>query len=405
LGGSGLERNARPHTAEGTSEARVNEGRKSVHMRVLMTGPVLDAKGGIAACASVLVEHMSADSRVAKVDYVGLAPRLTTDHLSKIRLALRGYLAVAGTLAKQPDVAHVHTAGGRDFLRSLPLIWLAHLCRVPLVLHVHPPDSFAAFLGRGPRPVRRLKVGTVHLAGLVVVPSDLGRVAMECVGIRSRVTVVPNPIDLSHYRAAPLQERRQDLVYLGWLVPDKGIDDLLAVLPQLVRRLPSIRIRLCGPYGAQRVRRVVEGLGLAQAVRVDDWVQGAEKTELLGRARVLVLPSYSEGLPVVLLEAMASGTPCVATSVGGIPEVVKDGETGYLIEPGDREALQNRIEYLFSNDEAWERLSEAALVSAQTYDAAAVVSRLVDEYERVVNTRAPRVTCRSQLSTRRSRKP
>jgi glycosyltransferase involved in cell wall biosynthesis len=173
------------------------------------------------------------------------------------------------------------------------------------------------------------------------------------------------------------------LVYLGWLIPEKGIWDLLAVLPELSRKLPSLRVWMYGPYGADAVRDASVKLGIQHVVHVGEWVEGAEKTELLGRARALALPSYSEGLPVVLLEAMASGTPCVATHVGGIPEVVKDGHTGYLIDPADRTALVDRIERLFADDAAWQRFSDAAVMSARRYDATAVSAQVVDEYERL----------------------
>ena len=366
----------------------MGEPQMPAHMRVVMTGPDLDALGGIAACAKLLKEHISQDARVDTVEYLGIAPRLRTDRVGKVRLALRGYLGFVGAVARRPDILHIHTSRGGDFWRNLPLLWAAYLFRVPLVLHVHPAHSFATFLGTGPRALQTLKLATVGLARWVVVPSELGKRAMEGACVPSRLIAIPNPIDLKEYSSAPLEDRRQNLVYLGWLIREKGIEDLLAVLPQLVRSFPSVQVRLCGPYGARWVRAVVHSLGIVDAVRVDDWVQGSEKTDLLARARVLVLPSYSEGLPIVLLEAMASGTPCVATSVGGIPEVVKDGATGYLVDPGDRAALGDRIERLFSDDEAWKRMSESALSSARRYDARAVSAQLVDVYERVVNRRA-----------------
>jgi len=352
-------------------------------IRVLMTGPRADALGGIAACARLLARHMAEDPRVASVKYVDLAPRLRSDRIGKIRSATRGYIGFVIALSKRPHVAHVHTSRGGDFWRNLPLVWMARICRTPVVLHIHPADAFAGFLGHGPRPIRRLKLATVALARVLIVPSEIGRSALQSAGVSSHVVTIPNPIELSDYHAVPLPERRPHLVYLGWLVPQKGIEDLLAVLPELSRRLPPLRVWMYGPYGAGAVREAAVTLGIAHIVHVGDWVQGAEKFDLLGRARVLALPSYSEGLPVVLLEAMASGTPCVATRVGGIPEVVEDTRTGYLVDPGDRAALVDRIERLFADDAAWEKLSEAAVTSAQRYDAIAVSSQVVDQYERL----------------------
>jgi glycosyltransferase involved in cell wall biosynthesis len=81
------------------------------------------------------------------------------------------------------------------------------------------------------------------------------------------------------------------------------------------------------------------------------WVSDSEKWAIYQKADLLILPSYEEGLPYVIIEAMASGLPIISTPVGGIPEVIKEGINGFLINPGDYEALANRIIQLVQNKE------------------------------------------------------
>jgi len=328
--------------------------------------------------------HLIRDARVSRVDYVGLAPRLRTDRLRKVRSALLGYAHYAVAILQRPDLVHIHTSRGGDFWRNVPLVWAATLVRVPVILHVHPADAFAKYVECGPSLLRRVKLATVNAARLVVVPSQVGVRAIDDSPVDARVARIPNPIELRQYRNAPLDQRTGDVVYLGWLIREKGVEDLIAVVPQLYRAVPTMNVRMYGPYGADRMREAAEQLGVRDVVTTGEWIEGEDKAELLGRARVLVLASYTEGQPVVLLEAMASGTPCVATAVGGIPELLEDGATGYLVRAGDREALRRSITALLTDDDLWQRLSAAATVSARRYDASVVVTQVVDEYERVV---------------------
>ena len=162
----------------------------------------------------------------------------------------------------------------------------------------------------------------------------------------ARVFVIPNWIDASRYEA--IRETEPDhrptagpmFLYLGWLEPYKGILDLLAAFKEVLERLPPATLHICGEGSASRlVRDRVQGRFNDQQVRLRGWIRGSEKTRALYDCQALVLPSHTEGMPNAVLEAMASARPVVATRVGGLPELVEDGQTGILVEPGDIKSL------------------------------------------------------------------
>lgn len=149
-------------------------------------------------------------------------------------------------------------------------------------------------------------------------------------------------------RHKPLSQCR-DMVYAGVLIPRKGVHHLLEAFAGL--DAPEAKLHLVGhpenaDYAAQ-VKRQAEQLGIAERVTFVGGVSQVELARYLAEARVMVLPSLSEGLGRVVVEAMLVYTPVVASRVGGIPDMITDGENGYLVEPGDVDALREALQRIY----------------------------------------------------------
>jgi len=349
-----------------------------------MTGPHLAAKGGIAAVASALVDGVPAVSPDVKVSYLPLTVRRSHSLVAKVRTALAAYVRLGVHLMGRTSIVHVHVSHGSDFWRATPLVLLAKLWRARVVLHVHPPRAFSGFVRQGPSPLSSLKRRIVGLADAIVATCPSGSDDLSELFPSSRIEVVENMIDFSAYRSAALSQRRVQAVFLGWLIPEKGVFDLLEAFAEVASTSDGARLAMYGPYGRDAVQRAVDRLGLGQVVTVGEWIAGEEKAELLASSRAFVLPSYTEGMPVVIAECMASGLPVVTTPVGGIPDVVVDGENGLHVPPGDVEQLATAIETLLSDDDVWQRMSGECLRSAGRFDSVAACRRMVDIYRDLV---------------------
>jgi len=185
----------------------------------------------------------------------------------------------------------------------------------------------------------------------------------------NRLMVIPNWIRVADY-ATPVRRENAAaaagvvFLFLGWLEEFKGAGDLIAAIAEAAGRLDGAVFEICGDGSmAARLKQEVEHLGISRLVRFRGWVEGKEKQALLSVADVLVIPSRREGMPNAALEAMASGIPVLATRVGGLPDLVTDGETGWLVDAADPQALAQALERCVR--ERW-RLRDMGLAAARS---------------------------------------
>ena len=170
-------------------------------------------------------------------------------------------------------------------------------------------------------------------------------------------------IDLELYRPRPFRRSPSvfEILYVGRLVRAKGLYILVAAIGQLIRLGYSAQLRIAGDGPERhRLQREVAERGLARHVTFEGWQNAVGVAALYRQADIFVLPSFAEGIPVVLMEAMASEIPCVATSVMGIPELIRDEVDGLLVGPGDAEALAGAVGRLLTAPELRLRLGKSA---------------------------------------------
>lgn len=274
----------------------------------------------------------------------------------------------------RPNLVHYHTSRGMAFLKDMVLAAMVrHLFRVTTVLHIRSSDAASILAGRTTR-LRCFQLKALqHCCDRLVLLSEnvlndftaiLGPEAGRC--FRAHCTVLPN------FTLLPATYRRHrqptDCVrvfYIGNLGAGKGIYDLL----EAARRLKSqatlpFQVVLAGPFNdrhqEQRVHTMVADYHLDETILFLGTVEGREKEAAFLEADVFVLPSYSEGMPQSLLEAMAYGLPVVVSNVGGIPEVVCDGQEGLMIKPGDVDGLCHALKQLMESVECRQRMGAAA---------------------------------------------
>ncbi len=249
-------------------------------------------------------------------------------------------------------------------------LWIGRLAAraagVPLVYHLHSPaarDSTRRLRNWSTALVERLSLAGV--ARVIAVSESLAEEARRWHAARGRVRVVPNGVpvveDLAPRRRP---EGRWTLGTVALFRPRKGIEILLEALAILDRRDLSVRLRAVGPFESaeyeKSLREKARELGVTGIV---EWTGMVEDVAAqMARMDLLVLPSlFGEGMPMVVLEAMAAGVPVVATSVEGTAEAIRPGQDGLLVPPGDPRELARAIARLIHGEVDWEALRRSAL--------------------------------------------
>lgn len=351
-----------PDRHEGATGEHVKTVRRSECVEILFVTPLPPPGGGIATWSElVLRETVSrADFSVRVVDTavrwrevhdLRLVPKLTAGVVAALGQILRCALAV---LRKRPTAVHICSSGGLAVVRDTCVLLLCALVGSTSVYHLHNgriPDVAAAG-GVG----WRLFLLAVSLADFTVVLDTESRRIVERARPNSRVRQVPNCIDsnsIGAARAGRCEKAPVQVVFAGSVKRAKGVVDLLEACIEL-RGLFDFRLHVAGtvdPAIGPDLATYCEAM--TGRLTLHGELPHQALLELMAHSDVFVLPSYSEGFPYVVLEAMACCLPVVATDVGAISEMIDGGPLacGICVPPGDVAALATALARLLTDAE------------------------------------------------------
>jgi glycosyltransferase involved in cell wall biosynthesis len=297
---------------------------------------------------------------------------------TRLEKALRAFDAFATflllALRTRRGLLHVHGASRASFWRKAPFMAVALLLRWPVIFHLH-GGRFADFYERECGPIRQALVRfLLARAACLVGVSPRWEDWLRTTFGNPRVECVPNAVPLPAV-VSPRSPTR--IAFVGRLTPEKGAWDLLEAIALLRSWHPPVRLELAGDGDADALAQHAHALGIGDRILIRGWCPAIERERLLERSGLFVLPSHAEGLPMSLLEAMGAGCTVVATSVGGIPDLVHDGVNGMLVPPRDPVALAAAITRALSRPAHAGRLAHAARATvARAHSPALAVQRL-----------------------------
>jgi glycosyltransferase involved in cell wall biosynthesis len=319
------------------------------------------------------------------------------------------YTEVKAAVARfRPDIVHLHTIG--LFSPSVLTATAAH----PQIVTVHGPEDWTLELlewnlpsrstGSGRlTPADRARYGylrflqrpaylpRIRAVDRVLAPSQYyARALRRDVG-RVPTFVVPNGIELPERSPVP---RDGGILCVGRLETIKGTRILVEAFAAVVARHPRAHLTLIGRGPQQgEIEALVQRRGLASNVRVAGFVPDEELLECYHRSTVVVIPSICpENFPTVALEALGIGRALVATHAGGLPELVTDGENGFLVPPGDAPTLARAISRILDDPDLAARMGEASARRSAEYEIGRYLDRLETHYRQVIGAEPVGVT-------------
>ena len=350
--------------------------------RIIVVGPDLTTHGGIASVVKVYHSQHASEDPGFEVEMLKTSHYKDGNKLEKLLLVVNTVFRYVGLLFRERrTIVHIHCSFGVSFYRKAVFWLIAKLFGRPIVFHLHASRFYSFFIDA--RGLRAAMIQTV------LGRSDL--VIALCTDWKSKlderyrslnVRVLHNPIEKRRARITILRSGPLKVLFAAFLIPSKGIVDLIETATQLKLRGVEFELTIVGKGElASWVVQEVARRGIDEQVVVKGWVPEKEIHSLLQKSDVLFLPSYHEGMPMVILEALSFGLPVVATTISGIPDTVVDGYNGFLAEPGAVSDFVERLSRLAADRELLEQLSVNGYAHAERFLVGPIYRELCSEYD------------------------
>lgn len=308
-----------------------------------------DVKGGVAAVENVYSSFYEPFNHITTVVAQGQVRKLLT-LIKAIVLFIYWML-----FHEEIKIVHVHGASDASFYRKRIFINIAKFFNKKVIFHCHGAE-FKRFTTQH----KQMVTSTLRKCDCIIALSQSWKDWFEDTFHHENVVIIKNVIPAPVIKKVD-KDSRFTLLFLGRIGKRKGIYDLLYVLEKNKKEYDGKLLMLIGGDGeTEKVTRFINDNHLAGLVNFEGWVSGEHKIRLLNKADAYVLPSYNEGLPISVLEAMSYSLPIISTNVGGIPEILKDGVNGYLIHPGNKNEIEASINNLMSDKDLRQKMGVAS---------------------------------------------
>lgn len=355
--------------------------------RVCMIVPNPMVKGGIAAVVNgYRGSQLEKDYEITYVESYKDGSKF-----EKLMKGVCSYFRFAGVLLfHKPDVVHIHSSFGPSFYRKMPFIYMASWANIPIVNHIHGADFDNFYVNASEAKKEKIKK-VYNKCSLLIALSDEWKVRLSQIVPNEKITIIENYSTL-HEDALKQRLKREcnnTVLFLGELGKRKGCYDIPDVIQRVKQSVPDVKFILAGAgseVDENAIKQLIYDKDVKKNTFFPGWVRGKEKDALLRDADVFFLPSYNEGMPMAVLDAMGYGLPVVSSNVGGIPKIVHDGENGACCTPGDVEKFANIIIELLLNKRIRESAENASWkIVKDGYSLQVHLKLLTEVYERVIS--------------------
>jgi glycosyltransferase involved in cell wall biosynthesis len=317
-------------------------------LQIVMLGSSLTQNGGIATVENLIIKYAPSELEIQHI-------RSHDDGsvLYRIRVFVIALLALLWRLfTKRTDAIHIHISDWGSLFRKIILALVGFSFRKPVLMHAHGAEFHLTY-SQLPKWLQPFVSRSLCRCEAFIVLSDTWKeYYIKHLGLREeRVVVLSNPTELPIRIPNRANVGKIKLACFGRVGDRKGTFDLIRAYANLSSELKDrSELVIAGDGDIPRGQKLVEILNLTEHVKFLGWVDTQTRNTLLETVDIFLLPSYNEGVPMALLEAMGWGIPAIVTPVGGIPEVIVSFQNGLLVIPGDIEQLSEAIKLLIENE-------------------------------------------------------
>lgn len=344
--------------------------------KILFLGVSMKTKGGMTA---VLVSYKKYIKNMQFIPTWKLGNKLV-----KGWYAMQALLRVCmkSTFNKNIRIVHIHGAANASFYRCRMFINQVKLFNKKVILHEHAAD-FREFYAEAKDKDEIVK--TINSCDKLIVLSQSWKEYFASIGVDNhKIAILNNIVSPPLLKPQPRTDNKLHLLFLGEISNRKGGYDLLKAIAGNHTLFESkLKLRMGGNVVDGDINQFIVKNQLKDIVSYEGWIAGEHKTECLNWADVYILPSYNEGLPIAILEAMSYSHPVISTPVGGIPEVVHSGVNGLLVEPGNTTQIAQAILHYITQPDTIKKEGKEAYRIVKPFFPERVMSDLKEIYKSV----------------------
>ena len=324
-------------------------------MKVLMLGNDSSVKGGITSVINQLMEY---DWNADEIEMKFIPTYIETSNVKKIAFFINSYRKIMNEFKyNKPDVVHIHMSYKGSFIRKYKVHILCKKYGVPDIIHLHGSEFKKWYDKSGNKKKNQIRTLMKECSTFIVLGEKWNK-AVKKIEPQTKTLVVTNTVKIP--KTTVQWSDSFKVLFMGVLIQRKGVADLLNAVGILKNdgKMNNVKFVIAGSGSeAQKLKNLCTELKINDNVEFVGWTSGQKKTELFESCQMLALPSYNEGLPIAILEAISYGMPIVATDVGDISSAVRNGENGFLIHPGDVVKLATNINKIYTNKMLYESMN------------------------------------------------
>ena len=250
---------------------------------------------------------------------------------------------------KQLEIIHIHGASRGSFMRKIVFFYISKVFNKKVVYHIHGAE-YHLFYQDSSKVLKKFIHKVIENSDAIIVLSAEWRDYFTKTFKTKRIFVINNIVDYKEPNILESKKALVKFVFLGRVGARKGIYDLIEAIKNSKDSLEGkFVLKIGGDGEIEKLKECITKYKIDSLVEYIGWVSADHKEKLLKSSDVMIMPSYNEGLPISLLEAMSYTMPIISTNVGGIPQILKNGHNGKIVRPGNIEEIQKAILFYLNN--------------------------------------------------------
>ena len=334
-------------------------------MKILIVGNDPSVKGGI---TSVISQLRSYDWQKENIEMRFIPTYIDKSTVHKILFFMMNYCKILFSfIIFRPDAMHMHMSYKGSFQRAYLLHKLCRVFHIKDIIHLHGSEFKQWYDSTNSITQKKIRKLLRECNVMIVLGNEWERRIFE-IEPKTNIAVANNTVTIPS-QVTNWNRNTFQILYLGVLIQRKGVHDLLDSVSILKKngKLNNAQFVIAGTgEEEQKLKKKCSVLDLEDVIRFNGWTHGEQKWQLMLESQLLVLPSYNEGLPMAVLEAMSYGLPIVASDVGDMSAAVQEGVNGYLISPGNPDQISEAINKILSKKQSeWTSLSTMSRIIAE----------------------------------------